>query len=57
MSQKNIDVNPEQQITDSAQYTAPRLVIYGNVSDLTMAQSGSNFESVIGNNGSKTKPG
>lgn len=57
MSQKNIDANPEQQITDGAQYTAPRLVIYGNVSDLTMAQAGSNFETVIGNNGSKSKPG
>ena len=57
MGQTNLDANPEQRITDGAQYTAPRLVIYGNVSDLTMAQSGSNFESVAGNNGSKTKPG
>ena len=57
MSQINFDVNSEQKITDEAQYTAPRLVIYGNVSELTMGASGSNLESVIGNNGVKSKPG
>lgn len=57
MGQSNFDANAEQKITDGAQYTAPRLVIYGNVSNLTMAQSGSNFESVIGNKGVNSKPG
>ncbi|MEO7247975.1 MAG: lasso RiPP family leader peptide-containing protein [Novosphingobium sp.] len=57
MSQTNFEVKPESPLSGKAEYSAPRLVIYGNVSELTMAQSGSNFESVVKNNGSKSKPG
>lgn len=57
MKQTKIDIKLGGQADGNAAYTAPRLVVHGKVSDLTMAQSGSNFESVILNNGVKSKPG